>query len=144
MAVALTLCQLSRTRSCKVSSTRTLDHGFLKEQSDLPGYPLLQLQRRGVFVGSSLKYTYPFTTIVVGMMRVRAIKYQDIVAHSLSGRIQTAIIMPDDVALEKVNALRCLGATVERVRPASIIDTKHVRAPPLGRSRPCPPEKSRC
>jgi len=35
--------------------------------------------------------------------------------------------MPDDVALEKVNALRCLGATVERVRPASIVDTKHVR-----------------
>jgi len=47
----------------------------------------------------------------------------------------TAIIMPDDVALEKVNALRCLGATVERVRPASIVDTKHVR-PPLGRLRP--------
>ena len=42
--------------------------------------------------------------------------------------------MPDDVALEKVNALRCLGATVERVRPASIIDTKHVR--PL-RLAPC-------
>ena len=41
--------------------------------------------------------------------------------------------MPDDVALEKVNALRCLGATVERVRPASIIDTKHVRP---GRPRP--------
>lgn len=37
--------------------------------------------------------------------------------------------MPDDVALEKVNALRCLGATVERVRPASIIDTKHVCLP---------------
>lgn len=35
--------------------------------------------------------------------------------------------MPDDIALEKVNALRCLGATVERVRPASIVDNKHVR-----------------
>lgn len=42
--------------------------------------------------------------------------------------------MPDDVALEKVNALRCLGATVERVRPASIVDTKHVR-PLYGLSR---------
>jgi len=51
--------------------------------------------------------------------------------------------MPDDVALEKVNALSCLGATVERVRPASIINTKHVRPPPLGRSRPCPPGKPR-
>ena len=50
--------------------------------------------------------------------------------------MRTAIIMPDDVALEKVNALRCLGATVERVRPASIVDTKHVR-PPYGRSRLC-------
>jgi cysteine synthase A len=35
--------------------------------------------------------------------------------------------MPDDIALEKVNALKCLGATVERVRPASIVDNKHVR-----------------
>lgn len=35
------------------------------------------------------------------------------------------IIMPDDISLDKVNALRCLGATVERVRPASIVDTKH-------------------
>ncbi|KAF9792195.1 tryptophan synthase beta subunit-like PLP-dependent enzyme [Thelephora terrestris] len=40
-------------------------------------------------------------------------------------RVWVAIIMPDDIAVEKVNALRCLGATVERVRPASIVDTKH-------------------
>ncbi|KAG5653520.1 hypothetical protein H0H81_012594 [Sphagnurus paluster] len=32
--------------------------------------------------------------------------------------------MPDDVALEKVKALEALGATVERVRPASIVDKK--------------------
>ena len=44
--------------------------------------------------------------------------------------------MPDDIAVEKVDALMCLGATVERVRPASIIDTKHVR-PPRGRSPLC-------
>ena len=37
-----------------------------------------------------------------------------------------AIIMPDDVAEEKVKALRALGATVERVRPASIVDKKQV------------------
>jgi hypothetical protein len=35
-----------------------------------------------------------------------------------------AIIMPDDVALEKVKALEALGADVERVRPASIVDKK--------------------
>lgn len=35
-----------------------------------------------------------------------------------------AIIMPDDVAQEKVKALHSLGATVERVRPASIVDKK--------------------
>lgn len=34
------------------------------------------------------------------------------------------IIMPDDVALEKVKALEALGADVERVRPASIVDKK--------------------
>jgi cysteine synthase len=32
--------------------------------------------------------------------------------------------MPDDVALEKVKALEALGADVERVRPASIVDKK--------------------
>lgn len=35
-----------------------------------------------------------------------------------------AIIMPDDVAFEKVKALEVLGADVERVRPASIVDKK--------------------
>ena len=34
--------------------------------------------------------------------------------------------MPDDVAEEKVKALRALGATVEKVRPASIVDKKQV------------------
>jgi len=34
------------------------------------------------------------------------------------------IIMPDDVAFEKVKALEVLGADVERVRPASIVDKK--------------------
>lgn len=32
--------------------------------------------------------------------------------------------MPDDVADEKVKALHALGAEVERVRPASIVDKK--------------------
>ncbi|KAF9527286.1 tryptophan synthase beta subunit-like PLP-dependent enzyme [Crepidotus variabilis] len=36
----------------------------------------------------------------------------------------TTIIMPDDVAEEKVKALKALGADVERVRPASIVDKK--------------------
>ncbi|TFK44300.1 PALP-domain-containing protein [Crucibulum laeve] len=36
----------------------------------------------------------------------------------------TTIIMPDDVAEEKVKALLALGASVERVRPASIVDKK--------------------
>ncbi|KAB5591253.1 Cysteine synthase A [Ceratobasidium theobromae] len=35
-----------------------------------------------------------------------------------------AIIMPDDVAAEKERALISLGATVEKVRPASIVDKK--------------------
>ncbi|KAJ3923706.1 tryptophan synthase beta subunit-like PLP-dependent enzyme [Lentinula edodes] len=34
------------------------------------------------------------------------------------------IIMPDDVAEEKVKALHALGADVERVRPTSIVDKK--------------------
>jgi len=42
-----------------------------------------------------------------------------------------AIIMPDDVAEEKVKALHALGAEVERVRPASIVDKKQVRLAPL-------------
>ncbi|KAJ3824122.1 tryptophan synthase beta subunit-like PLP-dependent enzyme [Lentinula raphanica] len=38
--------------------------------------------------------------------------------------VDQAIIMPDDVAEEKVKALHALGADVERVRPASIVDKK--------------------
>lgn len=39
-----------------------------------------------------------------------------------------AIIMPDDVAAEKALALRALGAQIETVRPASIVDKKQVRS----------------
>lgn len=41
--------------------------------------------------------------------------------------------MPDDVAIDKVQVLERLGATVERVRPASIIDENQfvVRTVPL-------------
>jgi len=38
----------------------------------------------------------------------------------------TAIIVPDDIAEDKVKALSALGAVVERVRPASIVDKKQV------------------
>lgn len=34
--------------------------------------------------------------------------------------------MPDDVAEDKTKALLCLGAKVEKVRPASIVDKKQV------------------
>ena len=37
-----------------------------------------------------------------------------------------AIIMPDDVAEEKAKALLALGADIEKVRPASIVDKKQV------------------
>ncbi len=37
-----------------------------------------------------------------------------------------AIIMPDDVAEEKVKALSALGADIQKVRPASIVDKKQV------------------
>ncbi len=36
------------------------------------------------------------------------------------------IVIPDDVAMEKVEVLRKLGAEVERVRPRGIADPKHV------------------
>ncbi|KAJ1304859.1 hypothetical protein OPQ81_005993 [Rhizoctonia solani] len=39
---------------------------------------------------------------------------------------EATIIMPDDVAAEKERALLALGATVEKVRPASIVDKKQV------------------
>jgi cysteine synthase len=41
-----------------------------------------------------------------------------IICWSFLGRgYETTIIMPDDVALEKVKVAEMLGATVERVRP---------------------------
>ncbi|KAG8835016.1 hypothetical protein FRC17_005864 [Serendipita sp. 399] len=45
-------------------------------------------------------------------------------ARGYRTRITVAIIMPDDIAAEKVLALRALGAEVEQVRPASIVDKK--------------------
>ena len=38
--------------------------------------------------------------------------------------------MPDDVANEKARALEALGAKIEKVRPASIVDKKQVRFGP--------------
>ncbi|KAK0244244.1 PALP-domain-containing protein [Armillaria nabsnona] len=50
------------------------------------------------------------------------------------------IIMPDDVAEEKVKALLSLGADVQRVRPASIVDKKQniarQRALEFGKEKP--------
>ena len=48
-----------------------------------------------------------------------------------------AIIMPDDVALEKVKALEALGADVKRVRPASIVDKKQASQSPVDFSKYC-------
>jgi hypothetical protein len=45
--------------------------------------------------------------------------------------METAIIVPDDVAEEKVKLLQTLGADVEMVRPASIVDQKQVCIPPI-------------
>ena len=45
----------------------------------------------------------------------------------LKREIKTAIIVPDDIAEDKVKALLALGAVVEKVRPASIVDKKQVR-----------------
>jgi len=42
---------------------------------------------------------------------------------SVTNYLWAAIIMPDDVMEQKVKGL---GATVERVRPASIVDKKQV------------------
>lgn len=39
--------------------------------------------------------------------------------------------MPDDVAIEKVHALQALGADIERVRPASIVDKKQASCTPF-------------
>lgn len=55
------------------------------------------------------------------MMLVRLLLHQ---TNNSSLMGCTAIIMPDDVAEEKVKALLALGADVERVRPASIVDKK--------------------
>jgi hypothetical protein len=62
-------------------------------------------------------------TVPEVMMPVRSfIVWADFV--TLTGCVIKAIIIPDDVAYEKVKALEALGADVERVRPASIVDKK--------------------
>lgn len=53
--------------------------------------------------------------------------FNDALVLKLTGSL--AIVMPDDVASEKSLALQALGATVEKVRPASIVDQKQVSLP---------------
>ncbi|WWC68767.1 uncharacterized protein I206_102701 [Kwoniella pini CBS 10737] len=59
---------------------------------------------------------------------------------------ECCIIMPDDVAIEKVQVLEKLGAKVERVRPASIVDEKQnlarKRALEFGNTALVDPQKS--
>jgi len=47
------------------------------------------------------------------------------------------IIMPDDIALEKVKVLEALGADIERVRPASIVDKKQASQTAVDFSKYC-------
>lgn len=48
-----------------------------------------------------------------------------------------AIIMPDDIALEKVKVLEALGADIERVRPASVVDKKQASQTAVDFSKYC-------
>ncbi|GAA5935511.1 uncharacterized protein JCM15063_001059 [Sporobolomyces koalae] len=58
------------------------------------------------------------------------------------------IVLPDDVAQEKIGMLEVLGATVEKVRPVSIVDKRHyvnlarLRALEFGRSQSTPTSAS--
>lgn len=55
------------------------------------------------------------------MKQVRSVEFN---TNIFTGMNLTAIIIPDDVADEKVKALQALGAHIEKVRPASIVDKK--------------------
>lgn len=48
-------------------------------------------------------------------------------AKSARLTLHTAIVMPDDTAVEKMRSVEAFGATVERVRPAGIVDKRQVR-----------------
>jgi len=67
---------------------------------------------------------FPTDLNVEDMIRVCSLFMKSI---STILRMTLAIIMPDDVAEEKVKVLQALGAEVQRVRPASIVDKKQVR-----------------
>ena len=60
----------------------------------------------------------------VDMMRVSSTNFCTECCQSVL--LILAIIIPDDVAEEKAKALLALGADLERVRPASIVDKKQV------------------
>jgi len=67
-----------------------------------------------------------FSNSVVPEVTIRVCRLTKTI-RLVTNYLLAAIIMPDDVAEEKVKALEALGATVERVRPASIVDKKQVR-----------------
>lgn len=47
------------------------------------------------------------------------------IARSQAPTVPADIVLPDDVAAEKIQMLRVLGAEVEPVRPVSIVDRRH-------------------
>ncbi|OBZ70978.1 Cysteine synthase 2 [Grifola frondosa] len=84
-------------------------HGF----AFVPSAVIDDAERQGLL--------YPHT----GSRIFEVIPWRPVTAHFYADRgYEATIIMPDDVAEEKVKALLALGAQVERVRPASIVDKK--------------------
>ncbi|KAF9497988.1 PALP-domain-containing protein [Pleurotus eryngii] len=70
---------------------------------------------------NGLLYPYTGSRIFEGTVGSTGISIATI---AVARGYNATIIMPDDVAEEKVKALLALGAEVERVRPASIVDKK--------------------
>ncbi|KAL4267438.1 Cysteine Synthase/Cystathionine Beta-Synthase [Pleurotus pulmonarius] len=70
---------------------------------------------------NGLLYPYTGSRIFEGTVGSTGISIATI---AVARGYNATIIMPDDVAEEKVKALHALGAEVERVRPASIVDKK--------------------
>src|SRR6266576_4055944 len=96
--------------------------GFLKAPSVQRGFQLRRLQKQGEHRLFSDDSTFVDNFLLLeGMKQVSSCSAKRHYAITIS-----AIIMPDDVAEEKVKALLALGANVERVRPASIVDKKQV------------------
>ncbi|KAI9223971.1 tryptophan synthase beta subunit-like PLP-dependent enzyme [Blastocladiella britannica] len=108
--------ELSRLTGCEIYAKAEFTNPGGSSKDRVALAILRAAEQRGVLVPHTGATVYEGTVGSTGISLA-------VLARALGYRCH--IVMPDDVAMDKVSMLERLGATVERVRPVSIIDPGH-------------------